>query len=176
MLHSSESACRYKVVAYLKPKFATPADASEHYFSQPLVETTANDDPDKHLSEMSAVFSSLCHVYFGLDVPKDFVVLSAKAMIRLHEVKRSNVLYDIAKGCGEMRPDKSDSRFPTTQMPMGLLEYMAGFFTAEAMRKVQLSHIVWAHLNYRYKHDCCSTTINLRLANGFLYSLADYHN
>ena len=132
----SESACRYKVVAYLKPKYATPADASEHYLSQPLVATTSNDDPEKQLSEMSTAFSSLCHIHFGLDVPKDFLTLSVRAMIRLREVKRSNVLYNIAKGCGEMRPDSSDSRFPTTRMPMGLLEYMAGFFTAEEMRKV----------------------------------------
>ena len=116
------------MVAYLKPKFATPADASEHYFSQPLAATTSqSDEPDEQLSEMSSAFSTLCHSHFGLDVPKDFLVLAEKAMLRLREVKRSNVRYNIAKGLGSMRPGESDSRFPSTRMPMGLLEYMAGF-------------------------------------------------
>lgn len=121
------------------PKFATPADASKHFFSHPLARSTAtseNDDPDSQLSEMSAKFSSLCHIHFGLNVTDDFLTLAKNAMVRLHQVKRSNVLYNLAKGCGEMRPDQSDSRFPTTRMPIGLLEYMVGFFTAEEMRKV----------------------------------------
>ena len=123
----------------MKPKFATPEDASEHYFSQPPTTSTtmSKEHPDRQLCEMSATFSSLCQTHFGLDVPVDFLVLSAKAMNRLQEGKRSNVLYNIAKGCGEMRPDGSDSRFPTTRMPMGLLEYIAGFFTADEMRKVR---------------------------------------
>ena len=50
-----------------------------------------------------------------------------RAMNQLHQVKRSNVLYNynIAKGLGNMRPDGYDSVFPSTRMPMGLLEYMA---------------------------------------------------
>lgn len=140
------------MVAYLKPKFSTPRNASEHYFSQPLpASTTLFNDPDQQLCEMSAAFSSLCQIHFGLDFPKDFLILSVKAMNRLHEVKRSNVLYQIAKGCGEMRPDGSDLRFPTTRMPMGLLEYMVGFFTEEEMRRYN-----------RHNHLCyLRLTVNL---------------
>ena len=47
------------------------------------------------------------------------------------------MLYNIAKGFGEMREDHFDSRFPTDRMPMELLEYMAGFFAVDEMRKVQ---------------------------------------
>ena len=137
-------------MAYLKPKFPTPADASAHYFTQPLHPNSGQSATlDEQLCGLSAAFSSVCHSLFSVDVPEDFLVLSARAMNRLHQVKRSNVLYNIAKGLGNMRPDGSDSVFPSTRMPMGLLEYMAGFFTAEEMRKVRIQH----NITYVW---CCS--------------------
>ena len=79
---------------------------------------------------------SLCKSAYGLEVPNDFIILATKAMIHLKGSKWSNVLYNIAKRFGEMREDQSDYRFPTDRMPMGLLEYMAGFFAVDEMRKV----------------------------------------
>lgn len=58
-------------------------------------------------------------------------------MLHLQRAKRSNVLYNIAKGCGELRNDQSDTQFPTSRMQIGLLEYMAGLFASDEMRNVR---------------------------------------
>ena len=47
---TADSACQYKVVAWLKPKFQTPADADAYYFRPVLL---VDDGPQKKLSEMS---------------------------------------------------------------------------------------------------------------------------
>lgn len=144
----TESACRYKVVAWLKPKFSIPADANVHYFGRSV--PVSSDDPEKQLFNMSHSFSALCKAEFGVEVPTDFLVLSAKAMVHLQRAKRSNVLYNIARGCGELRSDQSDSRFPTTRMPMGLLEYMAAFYASDEMRKVCV--YILLKMVYKYIH------------------------
>ncbi len=61
-------------------------------------------------------------------------------MVNLKSNQRHNVLYSLAKGFAIMRQDKSDTRFPMKKMPMGLLEYMAGFYEAQEMRKVSNSY------------------------------------
>ena len=71
----------------------------------------------------------------GAKVSGDFIELSVKAMFHLKESKRTNVPYSLAKGLGTLHCDKSDTRFPTKRMPLGL-EYMVNFFKAEEMRKV----------------------------------------
>ena len=129
-----ESACRYKVVVSLKQKYPAPSDANAHYFGADVA--SGSDEPEKRLDDLSQSFAALCSERLGLEVPKDFLVLAAKAMANLKSAKRSNVLYNIAKGCGELRSDQSDSQFPTHRMPMGLIEYMAGFFASDEMRKV----------------------------------------
>ena len=136
---TTESACRYKVVAWLNLKFQSPTDADAYCFRPVL--PIDDDDPQKKLSEMSHSFVALCKSAYGLEVPNDFIILATKTMIHLKGSKRSNVLYNIAKGFGEMREDQSDSRFPTDRMPMGLLEYMAGFFAVDKMRKVCICYI-----------------------------------
>ena len=138
------------MVAWLKPKFQTPADADAYYFGPVL---PVHDGPQKKLSEMFDSFVSLCKSAYGLEVPNDFITLAAKAMVHLKQSNRSNVLYNIAKGFGEMREDQSDSRFPTDRMPTRLLEYMAGFFAADEMRKVCV---------YRNIMDyCCNVLVHV---------------
>ena len=61
---------------------------------------------------------------------------AASAMLRLSEGGRTNVLYNLAKGIGTLRPDQSDSRFPIKQMPLGLVEYIAQFFAADNLQQV----------------------------------------
>ncbi len=51
---------------------------------------------------------------------------------------RSNVLYNLAKGVGTNRMDESESRFPVTWMPMGLVEYTTNFFVADDLNAVCL--------------------------------------
>lgn len=47
----------------------------------------------------------------------------------LRESNRSNILYGLACGIGKKRVDGSDSVFPVTRMPMGLVEYIINFFS-----------------------------------------------
>ena len=48
--------------------------------------------------------------------------------MKTFEIKgKVNVLYELAKGFGVLRPDQSDTCFPMMRMPFGTLEYMATF-------------------------------------------------
>ena len=58
------------------------------------------------------VISELISLLFKLSVPKDFLCLAANAMVQLSSGGRTDVLYNLAKGMGTLRPDKKDSRFP----------------------------------------------------------------
>ena len=60
-------------------------------------------------------------------------------MKRLSDVGKSNIIYGLCKGLGTMRLDGSDSLFPTTRMPMGLLHYMVEFFISQPGHRVSLS-------------------------------------
>ena len=70
------------------------------------------------------------------DVPSDFLHLVICAMKNLRSAGRSNSLYFLAKGLGNIRKDGSDSLFPAKRMPMGLIEYAAKFFTATSVQQV----------------------------------------
>lgn len=71
-----------------------------------------------------------------VDVPPGFVSLSLRGMKHLENTGRINVIHELVKGLGTMRPDKSDSYFPTTRMPIGMLQYMIQFFNAKAGQSV----------------------------------------
>ena len=79
---------------------------------------------------------------YHIAIPNDFLCLAVKAMHRLKNVGRTNVLYSIAKGIGTPREDGDDSRLPTKRMPMGLLEYTANFFAASTMQQVNIIIII----------------------------------
>ena len=76
---------------------------------------------------------------YDITVPPDFLLLSSQAMRHLQSCERSNVVYGLAKGLGEIRQDHSDSRFPARRMPMGLIEYAVGFFNADVIQHVSIS-------------------------------------
>ena len=82
---------------------------------------------ESRLPVLSEIFSTFLSIKFALSVPKDFLCLSANAMVQLSEGGWTNVLYNLAKGMGTMKPDVKVSRFPITRMPMGLVEYTALF-------------------------------------------------
>lgn len=107
-----------------------------------LVEYMFNQLPvESQLSTLSKLFS----VYlsqFSLTVPNDFLDNAASAMQRLSDGGRTNVLYNLAKGMGTLRPDQSDSRFPIKQMPLGLVEYIAQFFAADNLQQVNTTERV----------------------------------
>ena len=58
-------------------------------------------------------------------------------MIQLSEVGCTNILYNLAKGIGSMRPDIKVSNFPVMQIPMGLVEHIVYLFAADILQQVQ---------------------------------------
>ncbi len=87
-------------------------------------------DPEEKKNFLGEALSLFAKQQYGVDIPESFVELSIKAMQRLSNAGKSNVVYSLCKGLGTPRPDQPDeSLFPTSRMPMGLLEYMTEFFT-----------------------------------------------
>ena len=74
-------------------------------------------------------------------IPDDFLELVASGVENLHQQKRTNVIYKLAKAVGTMRADSSDSLLPVRRMPMGLIEYAVMFYTASSLKKVRQQHI-----------------------------------
>ena len=102
------------------------------------VGVVVNTASESHLQSLSSAFSSLMLSSYDVTVPPDFLLLSAQAMRHLQSCERSNVVYGLAKGLGEIRQDHSDSRFPARRMPMGLIEYAVGFFNADVIQHVSI--------------------------------------
>lgn len=106
---------------------------------------------ESHLPILSELFSTCVSLLFKLSLPKDFLCLAANAMVQLSNGGRTNVLYNLAKGMGTLRPDKKDSRFPIKQMPMGLVEYTAQFFAFDNLQQVkQNANDILLNFSYRY--------------------------
>lgn len=93
---------------------------------------------DVHLQSLSRLFSSYLSATSSVSVPDDFLCHAAAAMINLHNGGRSNVLYNLAKGVGTQRQDKTDTRFPIKHMPMGLIEYATQFFAVDNLQQVKV--------------------------------------
>ncbi len=87
----------------------------------------ATRESENDLHAMSVAFSKYCKEKLNTELGEDFLELSASAMSKLKAGNRSNVLYNLAKGVGTNRMDESESRFPVTRMPMGLVEYTIFF-------------------------------------------------
>ena len=77
---------------------------------------------------LSELFPTFLSIKFALSVPKDFLCLAVIAMVQLPEGGWTNILYNLAKGIGTMRPDTEVSRFPVMRKSMGLVEYTTQFF------------------------------------------------
>ena len=67
---------------------------------------------------------------YDLIIPDDFLSLALKAMHKVTSEGRSNIIYGLCKGLGTSRPNdpNQETYFPSSRMPMGLLEYMVNFF------------------------------------------------
>ncbi len=98
----------------------------------------ATRESENDLHAMSVAFSKYCKEKLNTELGEDFLELSASAMSKLKAGNRSNVLYNLAKGVGTNRMDESESRFPVTRMPMGLVEYTTNFFVADDLNAVCL--------------------------------------
>ena len=91
-----------------------------------------SDDQERLLCELFNHHSTVCN----LEVPEDFLSLSLNGMKNLESAGKVNVLYELAKGVGRLRPDSSDTCFPMKRMPFGMLEYMTTFFNSTPGSKV----------------------------------------
>ena len=92
----------------------------------------SQDGKIKSLSDsLSTLATSL-----GISVPTNFIGVSLQAMANLQKSGRSNVFYRLGRGLSTMRKDGSGFKFPTHRMPMGLLEYMVGFFDSQTPSQV----------------------------------------
>ena len=97
---------------------------------------------DEQLSLVCDMFAHTATSKFGLAVPNDFLAMALKGMQNLSAAGRSNVICTLCKGLGSFRPGNSkETYFPTSRMPMGLLEYMVNFFTSEHGNTVSDSKI-----------------------------------
>lgn len=174
---SPDSACRYKVIVWLKKKFRTPTDAEREYFhpqsaSEPMpltreagVQVNIPDSvldatpsivsavdrlqEDERMHLISQVLARNVQSKYRVGVPEDFLEKASCAMYHLHKGGRSNVLYALAHGLGTTQQDLT--RFPVDRMPMGLLEYMANFFAANDVGKVGRIHVA-----FTLCHFCCA--------------------
>ncbi len=99
---------------------------------------SATRESENDLHAMSVAFSKYCKEKLNTELGEDFLELSASAMSKLKAGNRSNVLYNLAKGVGTNRMDESESIFPVTRMPMGLVEYTTNFFVAYDLNVVCL--------------------------------------
>ena len=91
------------------------------------------------LQVLSQLFSQMLIRHYStpaLGMPDDFLELVASGVQHLHQEKRTNVIYSLAKAVGTMRVDGSDSLLPAKRMPMGLIEYAVSFFTVSSVQKV----------------------------------------
>ena len=120
---------------------ASTAPAStlqDNTFTVPVFVDMINGLPaESRLPLLSELFSNCVSALFKCAVPKDFLCLAASAMNQLSIGGRTNVLYNLAKGMGTLRPDSQDPRFPINRMPMGLVEYAAQFFANDNLQQVK---------------------------------------
>ena len=102
-----------------------------------------SDNGDEDIAVLSKLFSEELKKR-GVILPDDFLPYCVKAMQQLSKNNRSNVVYNLVKGIGVIRSDNSDSCFPCKRMPMGLLEYMADFFSSKNIQQVcQCRHAIY---------------------------------
>ena len=95
-----------------------------------LLETFKSYSCEEQMKFLSQCVSYHCRAYHQMDVPDDFLQLSLSAMENLQANGKTNVLYGLAKGLGRLRLGSSESCFPVSRMPFGLLEYMVNFFNS----------------------------------------------
>lgn len=139
------------------PTSCPSSGSSLEIVEDPLTDHIAQLPVDDQLELMSQWLTSYASEHYGLSIAPDFVQLALTAMKHLQDAGRLNVIYDLVKGFAMIRPDRSDSYFPTKWMPMGLMQYMAQFVSKPGQHvSITFVHIV--SLEYFYLHfvDCVS--------------------
>lgn len=86
----------------------------------------------------------------GIDTnPADFASLSVKAMKRLKEHNKNNLVYKFSMCIGSNQPGTDDPLFALTRMPFGLVEYQIEFFCATNIMQVCYMYMyIWSTCIY----------------------------
>jgi hypothetical protein len=139
----------------------------------------------KSKSLASSDLSSLCESLFeemmlreSIPMPgRDFIPLSLRAMRRLAQSNKSNVVYKLAKVIAIERPDSSEPLLPMDRMPWGLLQYQIDFFACS-----HINQVTKYKYKYKYKFDlvdvfvtCLFTLLPLLLLLLCCYVIVIYH-
>ena len=103
----------------------TRSDGSENSLcvmkEESIFDRVSSLSADEQLQLLNDLFVHYAKEQYSLHVPSDFIELTLRGMVQLKDRGRHDVIYGLSKGLGTTRPDKSDSLFPTTRMPIGLL-------------------------------------------------------
>ncbi|XP_078370232.1 uncharacterized protein LOC144653971 [Oculina patagonica] len=92
---------------------------------------------DASLSEIANMTFLKLAIKNGIDTnPADFASKSIRAMKRLQEHGKNNLLYKFAFCIANSRPGSDVPLFPLDRMPFGLVEYQIEFFAATNIAQV----------------------------------------
>ena len=107
-------------------------------FSFPTFTEHFEQLPGYDQGEAFALFFVIACKSRGINpVPHRYIRNSLSAMSYLQSRKKCNILDGTAYVFGNLKADKSDSRFPTNRMPFGLLEHCINFYSANSSSEVQ---------------------------------------
>ncbi|XP_028512968.1 uncharacterized protein LOC114574477 [Exaiptasia diaphana] len=88
----------------------------------------------------------------GIDSnPGNFASLSIKAMKRLQEEKKNNLIYKYSQAIATDRPDRRSPLMPLNRMPFGMIEYCIEFFTCTNVMQIKEPN------DYKLWHETMAT-------------------
>ncbi len=109
----------------------TDAEITE---SLPLLQKHFETLPEcEQVQVLESLLSTVCTTQGVVPTPIGYIKNSLSAMHHLKSKHKSIVLASAAYVFGKMRPDHTDSRFPTDRMPFGLLEHCINFYSAQSI-------------------------------------------
>ena len=117
-------------------------------------EAMSKADPKKQLLFISKLLESHTASFHSVLVPTDFLDLSLKAMMKLNQAGRSNVVYNMVKAIGTNRSNSDDSLLPLTRMPMGLIEHCVNFFSSSQLQQVIIYQVSFLFITLYWQLHC----------------------
>ena len=89
------------------------------------------------LNLLTELLRKHAETYYQVAMPGDFLQSSLKSMQHLQSFSKVNVLHELAKGLGTLLPHSSETLFPISRMPFGMLQYMVTFFNCKPGQNVR---------------------------------------
>lgn len=76
--------------------------------------------PTEQLNLLTELLCKHAKAYYGVPIPDDFLLSSLKSMQHLQTFGKVNVLHELAKGLGTLRPHSSEPLFPIPRMNVAI--------------------------------------------------------